>query len=102
MRRSRISATYYSALFDFTHLSGENTYTEVYTLSSRFGSRNRVLDHKSISLRISWDIRLPEQGAAPQKEQAPDRPLSSFSATPASQRKSQARLLRKWKLYQQV
>ena len=29
-------------------------------------------------------------------------PLSSFSATPACQRKSQARLLRKWKLYQRV
>ena len=31
-----------------------------------------------------------------------DRPLSSFSATPACQRKSQARLLRKWRLYQRV
>ena len=51
---------------------------------------------------IRAHIRLPEQGAAPQKEQAPDKPLSSFSATPASQRKSQARLLRKWNLYQQV
>ena len=51
---------------------------------------------------IRAHIRLPEQGAAPQKEQAPDKPLSSFSATPASQRKSQARLLRKWKLFQQV
>jgi len=51
---------------------------------------------------IRAHIRLPEQGAAPQKEQVPDKPLSSFSATPASQRKSQARLLRKWNLYQQV
>ncbi len=51
---------------------------------------------------IRAHIRLPEQGAALQKEQAPDKPLSSFSATPASQRKSQARLLRKWNLYQQV
>ena len=32
----------------------------------------------------------------------PDKPLSSFSATPARQRKSQARLLRKWKLYERV
>ena len=32
----------------------------------------------------------------------PDKPLSSFSATPASQHKSQARLLRKWKRYQRV
>src|SRR2546421_783977 len=31
-----------------------------------------------------------------------NKPLSSFSATPATQRKSQARLLRKWKLYQRV
>lgn len=31
-----------------------------------------------------------------------DKPLSSFSATPSSQRKSQARLLRKWKLYKRV
>jgi transposase len=32
----------------------------------------------------------------------PDKPLSSFSATPACQRRSQARLLRKWKLYERV
>ncbi len=35
-------------------------------------------------------------------QQVEDKPLSSFSATPASQQKSQARLLRKWKLYQKV
>jgi hypothetical protein len=51
---------------------------------------------------IRAHIRLPEQGAVPQKAQATDKPLSSFSATPASQRKSQARLLRKWKLFQRV
>ena len=51
---------------------------------------------------IRTHIRLPEQGAASQKEQVPDKPLSSFSATPASQRKSQARLIRTWNLYQQV
>ncbi len=45
---------------------------------------------------IRAHIRLPEN------EPAPDKPLSSFSATPACQRKSQARLLRKWKLYERV
>ena len=45
---------------------------------------------------IRAHIRLPE------KEPAPDKPLSSFSATPACQGKSQARLLRKWKLYERV
>src|SRR6266704_4942317 len=51
---------------------------------------------------IRAHIRL-EDGKAPLEErQERDKPLSSFSATPASQRKSQARLLRKWKLYQQV
>jgi hypothetical protein len=35
--------------------SGENTYTEVYTLPHRFGSRSQVLDRKSISLRNSWE-----------------------------------------------
>jgi len=45
---------------------------------------------------IRAHIRLPEQGPAP------DKPLSSFSATPACQQKSQARLLRKWKLYERV
>src|SRR6266568_4395159 len=51
---------------------------------------------------IRAHIRL-EDGKAPLGEsQEPDKPLSSFSATPASQRKSQARLLRKWKLYQRV
>ena len=51
---------------------------------------------------IRAHIRL-EDGKAPLEErQERDKPLSSFSATPASQRKSQARLLRKWYLYQQV
>jgi len=51
---------------------------------------------------IRAHIRLEDLGAAPKKEQPLDKPLSSFSATPACQRKSQARLLRKWKLYEQV
>jgi hypothetical protein len=45
---------------------------------------------------IRAHIRLPA------KEPAPDKPLLSFSATPACQQKSQARLLRKWKLYERV
>jgi transposase len=48
---------------------------------------------------IRAHIRLPDTPAA---EPTPEHPLSSFSATPASQGKSQARLLRKWKLYQRV
>lgn len=44
-------------------------------------------------------IRLP---GAPLAEPSPEQPLSSYSATPAGQGKSQARLLRKWKLYQHV
>jgi transposase len=51
---------------------------------------------------IRAQIRLPEQGAASGECQKPDQPLTSFSATPGCQRKSQARLLRKWKLYQRV
>ncbi len=51
---------------------------------------------------IRAHIRLEDAKAAPEKEHVPDKPLSSFSATPACQRKSQARLLRKWKLYQRV
>jgi len=50
---------------------------------------------------IRAHLRL-EDGKAPGECQKPDKPLSSFSATPASQRKSQARLLGKWKLYQRV
>src|SRR5207248_5773614 len=46
---------------------------------------------------IRAHIRLPEQGAVLEKGQAKDQPLSSFSATPACQHKSQARLLRKWR-----
>jgi len=42
-------------------------------------------------------LRLPD---APVTEPSLERPLTSFSATRASQGKSQARLLRKWKLYQ--
>jgi len=51
---------------------------------------------------IRAQIRLPEQAAASGECQKADKLLTSFSATPASQRKSQARLLRKWKLYQRV
>jgi transposase len=51
---------------------------------------------------IRMHIRLEDEKASSKECQIPDKPLSSFSATPASQRKSQARLLRKWKLYQRV
>jgi len=52
---------------------------------------------------IRAHIRLPVPAVEPHSPQeTPNLPLSSFSATPACQRKSQARLLRKWKLYQQV
>jgi transposase len=51
---------------------------------------------------IRAQIRLEKVAEASEKCQQPDQPLSSFSATPGCQRKSQARLLRKWKLYQRV
>jgi transposase len=51
---------------------------------------------------IRAHIRLENGAEASEKCQKPDQPLSSFSATPGCQRKSQARLLRKWKLYQRV
>src|SRR5436309_5484209 len=51
---------------------------------------------------IRAQIRLFETQASSQKGQTAEMPLSSFSATPASQRKSQARLLQKWKLYERV
>jgi len=51
---------------------------------------------------IRAHIRLEDGKALSEESQKLDKPLSSFSATPASQRKSQARLLRKWKLYQRV
>jgi transposase len=51
---------------------------------------------------IRAHIRLEDGKAEPLMQQVEDKPLSSFSATPSSQRKSQARLLRKWKLYQRV
>jgi transposase len=52
---------------------------------------------------IRAQIRLPEQTVvSPVPQDTRNLPLSSFSATPACQRKSQARLLRKWKLYQRV
>ncbi len=52
---------------------------------------------------IRAHIRLEEPAVGPRVPQETlNKPLSSFSATPACQRKSQARLLRKWKLYQRV
>jgi transposase len=60
---------------------------------------------------IRAHIRLPQTAttATPQERAeavsgAPtlERPLTTYSATPAQQGKTQARLLRKWKLYQQI
>src|SRR5437660_9209148 len=51
---------------------------------------------------IRAHIRLEDGKALSEGSQKLDKPLSSFSATPASQRKSQARLLRKWKLSQRL
>jgi transposase len=51
---------------------------------------------------IRAQIRLDQGKASSGHCHKPDQPLSSFSATPGCQRKSQARLLRKWKLYQRV
>jgi len=52
---------------------------------------------------IRAHIRLQEPAMEPRAPQETlDKPLSSFSATPACQRKSQARLLRKWKRYERV
>jgi transposase len=48
---------------------------------------------------IRAHIRLPETAkATPTLE----RPLTTYSATPAQQARTQARLLRKWKLYQRI
>jgi transposase len=51
---------------------------------------------------IRTHIGLSDGKASLEECQKPDKPLSSFSATPASQRKSHERLLRKWKQYQRV
>src|SRR5436305_2564300 len=52
---------------------------------------------------IRAHIRLEDPPGEPHAPQEMlNKPLSSFSATPACQRKSQARLIRKWKLYQRV
>lgn len=48
---------------------------------------------------IRAHLRLPEPPAA---EPPPERPLTTFSVTKASQGKSQARLLQKWKRSQRV
>ncbi len=48
---------------------------------------------------IRAHIRLPETRAP---EPTLERPLTTYSATPAGQGKTQARLLRKWKLYQRI
>jgi hypothetical protein len=49
-------------------------------------------------LIFDWKTREQRQ----RRRQCQTSLLSSFSATPGCQRKSQARLLRKWKLYQRV
>lgn len=54
---------------------------------------------------IRAHIQLPQASAddaGPQTEATLQQPLTSFSATPAKQGQTQARLLRKWKLYQRV
>jgi transposase len=60
---------------------------------------------------IRAHIHLPETATTPATQEraeaassAPtlERPLTTYSATPAQQGKTQARLLRKWKLYQRI
>lgn len=54
---------------------------------------------------IRAQIRLPDEQNAegkPSAEPTLERPLTTYSATPAQQGRTQARLLRKWKLYQRV
>lgn len=48
---------------------------------------------------IRAHIRLPETNA---QEPTQERPLTTYSATPAQQGRTQARLLRKWKLYERI
>jgi len=48
---------------------------------------------------IRAHIRLPETTVP---HPTPERPLMTYSATPAQQGRTQARLLRKWKLYQRI
>lgn len=51
------------------------------------------------SFLIRAHIRLPDTAKA---EPTPERPLTTYSATPAQQGRTQARLLRKWKLYERI
>ncbi len=55
---------------------------------------------------VRTQTQLPEQEppepATPPEPKTPPPPLSSYSATPAQQGRTQARLMRKWKLYQRV
>lgn len=51
------------------------------------------------SFLIRARIRLPETKSP---EPTPERPLTTYSATPAQQGRTQARLLRKWKVYQRI
>ena len=48
---------------------------------------------------IRAHIRLPEMAV---QEPTQERPLTTYSATPAQQGRTQARLLRKWKLYERI
>ena len=51
------------------------------------------------ALHMRAHIRLPEMKS---QEPTPVHPLTTYSATPAQQGRTQARLLRKWKLYQRI
>jgi len=73
--------------------------------ATQVADRWHILSHLGDAVEaflIRAQIRLEKGAEASGKCQKPDQPLSSFSATPGCQRKSQARLLRKWKLYQRV
>lgn|SRR5512135_25367 len=82
------------------------TYVEAATLgapqATQIADRWHLLSNLGDAVEdflIRAHIRLPETPAA---EPTPERPLTTFSVTPAGQGKSQARLLQKWKLYQRV
>jgi transposase len=60
-----------------------------------------AVEHFLIRTQTQLPQQEPREPSLPSEAPA-QRPLSSYSATPAQQGRSQARLMRKWKVYQRV
>jgi transposase len=93
---------YHSSIRSLIHFSFVDRATQGAPLATQVCDRWHLLKNLGEAVEaflIRAHIRLPEMAV---QEPTQERPLTTYSATPAQQGRTQARLLRKWKLYERI